>query len=108
MTVNSSGAVKLAGALADATRLRQAARLSAEGYWPFYLPLYGGKGQILGWLDFTDLSPQSELSGWLSWIKPSNASPRFYPNGFSIIVTNVISSPTIHWPARSRVSPTVT
>ena len=54
LIVNPLGGVLLSGVLADGTRLTQTANLVGRGQWPLYVSLYGGKGQILGWLIFTN------------------------------------------------------
>jgi len=91
--VTSSGAMSLSGALADGTKLARTAMVSRDGDWPLYLPLYAGQGQALGWLSFSSPSSQSDLSGWISWIKPAPTSAALFPEAFSIMNTNVIGSP---------------
>jgi len=91
-SVDLAGAIKLAGALADGTKLASTAKASQDGEWPLYVSLYGGQGQILGWLNLsTDAASGS--TGWVSWIKPPSTSSKFYPAGFSWIVANVHGSP---------------
>src|SRR5206468_1464205 len=82
VTVDASGNVRLAGTLADGTRLARAVPLSKDGLWPLYASLYTGKGVVLGWLMFTNGS-DADLSGRVSWIKQPLAPGRFYPNGFT-------------------------
>ena len=90
VTVDASGKLRLKGALADGSKLTQQATVSSDGQWPFYLPLYGGKGQILGWLTF-DASPEQNLGGPFSWIKQPVPTSALYPNGFNI-QTNALGS----------------
>ncbi len=82
VTVNPAGKIKLAGSLADGTKLTQSAAVSKNGDWPFFVSLYGGQGTILGWLTF-QTTPTNDLSGDLVWIKPGIATAKFYPAGFN-------------------------
>jgi hypothetical protein len=81
VAVSTAGNIKLAGSLADGTKLSQSAVGSLNGQWPLYVSLYGGQGQILGWLSFTN-SGQENLGGDVSWIKAAMPAAKFYPNGF--------------------------
>jgi hypothetical protein len=80
ITVDKSGQVRLSGALADNTKITQAASLSRDGVWPVYASLYRGQGLLLGWLTFIN-APGADLSGLLQWNKPT-AADGFYPGGF--------------------------
>jgi hypothetical protein len=93
LSVNSSGVVRLQGALADGTKLAQTTKVSQDGSWPLYRLLYGGNGQALGWLTFTPTSTPSGVEGWLGWIKPADPLATFYPAGFNITISNVTGSP---------------
>jgi len=81
--VDAGGKVKLAGTLADGTKITQAAGLSKEGLWPACVSLYRGQGLILGWLTFAD-RPADDFSGTLDWIKPAQQAAKYYPAGFAI------------------------
>lgn len=87
-TVSASGAIKLTGSLADGTKLSQSVTASANGDWPVYVSLYGGQGQILGWLNF-NTSGQKTISGDVNWLKAAVPSSKFYPNGFNFTVDAV-------------------
>ena len=78
VSVASTGKLKLTGSLADATKLAQSSVASANGQWPLYVSLYGGQGQLLGWLTFTN----GGVEGDLNWIKNPMSSAKFYPGGF--------------------------
>ena len=80
--IDASGKLKFSGVLADGTPVTQSVPVSMSGDWPLYLPLYGGKGSVYGWVAFTN-SAQPDLGGVVNWISPSPASGRFYTNGFS-------------------------
>jgi hypothetical protein len=80
--VTASGIATVAGALADGVRLAQSAPLSQDGVWPLYVPLYTGKGLVMGWVTFAS-EQDSDLNAGLSWIKPAGARGAFYPAGFN-------------------------
>ena len=80
-TVKTNGAVTLSGALSDTAGINQSTSISKAGQWPLYVPLYMGKGSLLGWVTFTN-QPTLKLTGDVSWIK-TNASGLYYPNGFT-------------------------
>jgi hypothetical protein len=89
LIVNPLGGVLLSGVLADGTRLTQTANLVGRGQWPLYVSLYGGKGQILGWLIFTNTQ---DLGGAISWIKQPIPKTTFYPAGFDVETESTGSS----------------
>jgi List-Bact-rpt repeat protein len=90
VTVDAAGKVQMKGTLGDGTQVSQSSVVSANGQWPFYLPLYSGQGQILGWLTFEGTGGQ-DISGLVNWIKLANAQAVFYPDGF-VLETNVVGS----------------
>jgi hypothetical protein len=83
LTVDKSGNVIFAGTLGDGTKVSQSTFIARAGFWPLYLPLYGGAGSLLGWLAFTN-EPGSDIRGLLNWIKPAQPANRMYPAGFTI------------------------
>ena len=85
VTIRTNGAVALSGTLSDSSPLAQGTYLSKNGQWPLYVPLYAGKGSLLGWVTFTN-QPTLKLTGDVSWIK-TNASGLYYTNGFTNSVT---------------------
>ena len=52
ITVDKKGFAKLKGRLADGSTITAAAPLTKDDTWPFYVPLYGGKGSISGRVSF--------------------------------------------------------
>lgn len=72
-TIAPAGNVAVSVSLADGTIASQTVPVSAKGYWPFYVSLYGGRGSVLGWLTVTN-SGTSAISGAVSWIKASGAA----------------------------------
>jgi uncharacterized repeat protein (TIGR01451 family) len=87
VSIDGNGKITLSGTLADGTSVSQTATLSAGKDWPLYLSLYSNKGLLIGWLEFADQAG-SDLSGKLSWIKPSSSS-KYYPSGFDVHVDTV-------------------
>lgn len=78
VSVNARGMVSMSGALPEATKVVDSAYLSVDGYWPMYIPLNDGHGLLFGWLQFYG----GELTGDLTWQKPSREDRTFYPEGF--------------------------
>jgi hypothetical protein len=91
VTVDALGGVRFTGELADGTSVAQESFLSKDGVWPFYAPLYGGRGAILGWLTIKNQS-DSDVFGKLTWIKPPLPQDKFYPDGFTTRISAVGSS----------------
>jgi hypothetical protein len=79
-TVNTSGQVKFKGVLGDGTRVSQSTTVSAAGSWPFYVPLYKGGGEIMGWLNFDS----STVGGQTTWIKLPDSRSKNFPDGFEL------------------------
>jgi hypothetical protein len=79
--VTPTGVAVCSGKLGDGSRITQSAALSSDKTWPFFASLYSGKGAVLGWLTFADLSG-TDISGPVSWIKSPDQSAKFYPLGF--------------------------
>jgi hypothetical protein len=91
--VDASGSVTWSGALADGAKVTQRSALSAEGIWPLYSSLYGGKGCVLGWIQLTN----DNVGGDVIWIKQSGVPGNYYPGGFTNLI-DCIGSP-YHKPA---------
>ncbi len=81
--VDAGGMVKFTGVLADGSPMAQKVPLTKSGAWPFYVPLYGGRGSALGWILITN-SAQTDLGGLVSWSRPPGPSPRNHTNGFAL------------------------
>ena len=90
LTVSSAGNLSLVGTLPDGTPLTYSTPVSTNGYWPLYLPLYGGKGGLFAWSQFDANQPSESLGGIYVWIKRASTATKLYPNGF--VVTNVLLS----------------
>ena len=81
ITVDARGNVRLSGALADGVLLTQATRVLNDGYWPYYVSLYGGRGSVSGWLRLTAEGART-VEGFIHWERPAMAASRIYPEGF--------------------------
>ena len=82
--VSPSGAITLAGSLADGTAISQSSVVSQYGNWPLYVSLYGGKGSLWGWIYFTDHTHTLAAPSGLSWINTTNScKTAVYRSGFT-------------------------
>ena len=82
MHVAEDGLATMSATLADGSKYSHSAYLTTDGDWPMYISLYVGKGSVMSWLTFTNLST-SDVSGNLVWTKMAGASPTSYPLGFT-------------------------
>jgi hypothetical protein len=87
IVVSSLGAISLKGVLADGTKVTQKANLLTTDQWPFYVPLYSGRGSVLASLTFSN----GVIHGFGDWFKEPGAGG-LYPAGFSNMVEVVGSS----------------
>src|SRR5439155_16208158 len=99
--VGPAGYVTLSGSLADGNALSQLVPLSRNGYWPFYMSRYAGKGSVWGWLMFDANQPSAQINGWVSWIKTAVPVAQFYSAGFTNLAQVVGSRYTA--PTTNRV-----
>jgi len=84
LLVAPNGRLTFKGTLGDGTPASQSVALSKGGYWPWYVPLLGGKGSLLSWTALnTNPAPAPSLSGMLHWFKPALVVARYYSNGFA-------------------------
>jgi hypothetical protein len=83
VTNNSLGLISFIGSLADGTPVSQTVPISQQGYWPLYIPLYGNRGLLEGWLNFANGAP----NGNVSWIRPAGRLTATYTNGFTNVTT---------------------
>lgn len=81
MAIDSNGKVRVTGRLGDGTPFTHSTGLGSDGAWPFYVPLYRGRGLILGWVRCT--SPPNIVDSTVTWIRPASSRSRYYPAGFS-------------------------
>jgi len=76
------GTIHLTGTLADGTRISRSVKISRNGRWPLYVPLYGHQGSLLSWICFSN-QPASSLGGDLIWFKPAHSTGKLFPVGFT-------------------------
>ena len=81
LRVQADGSAEFYGELSDGTSVRQQTHVSRNGIWPLYVPMYGGRGMLTGWVTVTNHA-EMDLFGDLRWIKPETPGDRFYPQGF--------------------------
>jgi hypothetical protein len=86
ISIDKAGWIRCAGSMADGTKFTQATRVSKDGLWPLYAPLYRGTGSLYGWLGFNGADGE-DLSGEVTWIKPQQWRNWYYPNGFAILAS---------------------
>jgi Leucine-rich repeat (LRR) protein len=72
VTVVKSGQVRVAASLPDSTKFSQATLISRNGQWGLYVPLYTGRGMVLGWISIAHTEP-NDVSGSLIWDRPELA-----------------------------------
>ena len=88
LVTNHNGVVTLSGATADGGAISQTVSLVGAGDLPLYASLYGNAGLMIGWLNLNNGLTAPNL--W--WIKPASSTTLLYSNGFTNIVTNVLTS----------------
>jgi hypothetical protein len=80
--VDNLGNITFGGSLADSTPVNQGSVVSKDGFWPFYVSLYGGAGSLWGWNYFSNHAIVSDPS--LSWINTTNSTKTaLYRSGFT-------------------------
>jgi hypothetical protein len=72
--------VTLSGRLPDGMPLEAKAVLGEDGHCPVYLPLYGGRGALLGWCQW-DPQKNPPLTGQLAWFRPASPKDKLLPAG---------------------------
>jgi hypothetical protein len=93
VTVSPSGAVTFSVSLADGTAspVNPSGVISQDGYWPFYLPLYGGNGSLWSWNFFANGAMMSAPGA--SWINTTNTTAAaLYRAGFTNEAVSMIGS----------------
>jgi uncharacterized repeat protein (TIGR02543 family) len=80
--VDSLGRVTLSGTLSDGAKFSEAALLSQDGQFALYSAPYSGKGELFGWLAFTN-GQTVDLQGQVNWSRSSQAPAKLYPAGFT-------------------------
>jgi len=79
--ISAGGRVGVKGSLADGNKFTQSAFLSGQNQWPWFSPLYGGRGLALAWLAVSQST--NAVDGDVEWIRPSQYGDGLYPAGFT-------------------------
>lgn len=91
LTLNTAGVLSLSGKLADGTPFSESTTLATNGDWSLYVPLYANRGNVFGWLNFTnDATTTNAIQGWVGWYKPFGVG--LYSNGFAYKTDEIIGS----------------
>ena len=86
----SAAGLTLAGQLADASRVSAFVKLSEDLTAPLFIPLYKGKGLIMGNLEFDYSQLETDVTCFgMRWFKPGGVSfpvnyPKGWPSGISV------------------------
>jgi uncharacterized repeat protein (TIGR03803 family) len=103
LVTNHNGAITVTGGLADGATFSQIMSVVGDGDFPLYTSLYGNTGLLLGWLKVADGLTATNL--W--WIRAPSASG-IYPNGFTNVISDVLTSAWTKPPANYLPSGTLT
>jgi len=86
VTVSKTGGIVLAGKLANNVGITQSSVFAGNNVWPLFVSLHASKGYVAGLVTFeTDLG-NSDLDGFLSWVKPLTTGT-FHPAAFDTNLT---------------------
>jgi hypothetical protein len=80
LSVSTTGAVRLRGRLGDGSTVTTQGRLTTDGRLPLSVPLYRGRGSIIGWVEF---SSEGSISGTARWMRPGDSRSVDFPDGFA-------------------------
>lgn len=78
--VDGAGMASLVGVLADGSKFTCKSPVSVLGQWPVYS--FAAGSTVISWLTFAD-RPTDDITGLMSWVKPSQARSKFYRNGLT-------------------------
>ncbi len=95
VSVQTEGSLTFAGRLADGTAFSTSGWISNSGTWVLYLPLYSNAGRLTGLINFQQIAGVSDLSGSITWIKPTTTKA----TGFTAASTLIGSVYTAQRPA---------
>lgn len=68
VTIGPTGSVKLAGTLADGSKVSQGSTLVSDTRWPLFVPLYKKQGFVAGLVSYAPAPGTGDFSGTLDWI----------------------------------------
>ena len=81
LRISSRGSVRVRGTLGDGRALDDQSFFSSDARVPLFVPLYNGRGLILGWLD---MGADGTVQGTARWFRPGDSRSLNYPDGFSL------------------------
>jgi YD repeat-containing protein len=82
VTIGATGSVKVAGVLADGTKLSQGTSLVSDTQWPLFANLYKAEGFVSGLVSYAPDPGVGEFIGTIDWLKPA-VPGGLYTAGFS-------------------------
>lgn len=82
VAVKNTGALTLAGRLADNTAFTHGGLLVGDGSWPLFVPLYKKAGLLSAQVNFITDPGISDFSGSVAWRKPETVG-NFHPDEFT-------------------------
>ncbi len=88
LSVAADGTTAFTGHTSDGEALAFSGILGPAGESLLFIPLYSGKGSLVGSLSFS-MDGSHDLSGTMSWCKLADTSPRGYPGFGPVPVTAV-------------------
>jgi hypothetical protein len=103
LVTNHNGTITVTGGLADGATFSQIMSVVGNGDFPLYTSLYGNTGLLLGWLNVADGLTATNL--W--WIRAPSTSG-LYTNGFTNVISDVLTSAWTKPPANYLPSGTLT
>lgn len=81
LRVFNRGRVRVSGTMGDGGTLADQSFLSPDARVPLFMPLYHGRGLILGWLN---VKADGTVQGTVRWFRPGDSRSLNYPDGFSL------------------------
>ena len=81
LRISSRGRVQVSGTLGDGRTLDAQSFLSPDARVPLFMPLYQGRGLILGSLN---VGADGTVQGMVRWFRPGDSRNLNYPDGFSL------------------------
>lgn len=82
LTISAKGAAHVRGRLGDGKSFRDQTFIARDGRVPLFVPLYGNRGALAGWLELHG----SLLLGEVRWFRPADSRHATYPDGFSLLL----------------------
>lgn len=93
IAIDKNNAAKLTLSLPDTTpAFATTGSLSVSNTIPIFSPMYSKTGLFMGWLSaVTNTESDFETTNTV-WIRPASKTPKYYTNGFSLLVTSLADS----------------